>query len=93
MLYIVQFGCAYETNYMAVEADNYEAAEEFAEESAIESWESYDSNEEQNDYERYSDDWWHTVYNEISYAVESYDDSNDLHFSILQEQDYGFFNI
>ena len=78
---------------MAVEADGYEAAEEFAEESAIESWESYRNNEEQNSYERYSDNWWDTIYNEISYGVEAYDDSDDFHFSILQEQDYGFFNI
>jgi hypothetical protein len=93
MLCIVQFGCTQCTSYLAVEADDYDAAVEFAEESAIDSWESYNSNVEHNEDERYSDAWWDTVYSEIHYAVEPYDDSDDFHYSILEEQNYGFFNI
>lgn len=93
MLCIVQFGCAQEINFLAIEADNYEIACEFAEESAIESWEGYESNRENNEYERYSDAWWDTLYNEIEYGVEPFDDSNPFHKSILEEQKEGFFNI
>lgn len=93
MLCIVQFGCAQCTHYVAVEADDYEAARDFAEESAIETWESYESNIEQKKYERYSEAWWDTLYNEIHYAVEPFDNSNNFHSDILQDQEFGFFRI
>jgi hypothetical protein len=93
MLCIVQFGCTQQTTYLAVEADSCEEAREFAEESAIEAWESYESNVEQNEFERYSDAWWDTLHSEIHYAVEPFDDSDDFHFDILKEQDFGFFKI
>lgn len=93
MFCIVQFGCTQCTHYLAVETDDYEAACDFAEESAIEAWESYDSNVERNEYERYSEAWWDTLYDEIHYAVEPFDDSNDFHLDILQDQEFGFFRI
>ena len=93
MLCIVQFGCTQCTNYLAVETDDYETAREFAEESAIETWENCDSSVGRNEYERYSEAWWDTLYNEIHYAVEPFDYSNDFHFNILRDQEFGFFRI
>ena len=93
MLYAIKYGCVQETHYLVVEADNIEYAAEFAEESAIECWSSWTENMEQNEYEKYTDSWWDTVYSEIEQFVEPFENTNSFHLDLLKEQGNGFFKI
>lgn len=92
MLFFIEYGCSICHERLIVDADTYERADEYAEQSAQEVYYSYDCNySSDDDYESYTEEeinemeYLDMLY-DIDWLVEPYDEKNEDHIEALKEQ-------
>lgn len=96
MKFIIMYGCdSVGREWAAVDANDYEEAYRYAEQSAIEyrasfegfhgilTFEEFCEENENDDYEEAVNDFFEYIQNEIRYSVEEYDESNEDHQDVL----------
>lgn len=92
MLFYIKYGCSINHEVLIVDAENFDQANEYAEGAAQDVYYSYDCNYfDEEDYENYNEDElseleYQDMISDIDWSVESYDESNEEHRSILEEQ-------
>lgn len=92
MKFLIECGCLDERIYMAVEAENFHSAADFAKGYALEIWKNNETLKNNREIKPFTDLWWSIIYEEIIYRVEFFDKANLFHLNLLNEQN-GFFII
>ena len=99
MVFFIKYGCSQTTENLIVEANDYTRAEEYAIQSAQDSYYSYDCNylnpdeypeydeEELNEYE------WQDMQEDIYWEVVPFDKNDEEHLECLREQDNVPFSV
>lgn len=93
MLFYTKYGCSVSHESLIVDADSYERADQWAEQSAQDVYYSYDCNYLcDEDYEDYTEDEvseleYQDMLNDIDWVVEPYDEKNEEHVEAMNEQD------
>ena len=96
MLFYIKYGCSVSHESLIVEADNFERADEYAEQSAQDVYYSYDCNyPSDEDYACYEEDGltedeiseseYMDMMNDIDWLVEPFDEKNEEHVDTLKE--------
>lgn len=97
MLFYIRYGCSINHESLIVNADDYDAADRYAEQSAQDIYYSYDCNyPSDEDYDCYEEDdlteeeiseqEYMDMLNDIDWLVEPYDEKNEDHLDIWKEQ-------
>ena len=96
MLFYIKYGCSVSHESLIVEADSFERADEYAEQSAQDVYYSYDCNyPSDEDYACYEEDGltedeiseseYMDMMNDIDWLVEPFDEKNEEHMDTLKE--------
>ena len=96
MLFYIEYGCSKGHEALIVSAEDNLQAELFAEQCAIEEFESYDnsdliSRDKYDNDDEYWDVYEDTLANDIHYLVADYDEKNELHKDCFEE--FGIYEI
>lgn len=97
MLFYIKYGCSVSHESLIVDADNFDAADRYAEQVAQDCYYSYDCNYlSEEDYDCYeeeglteeeiSEQEYMDMLNDIDWLVEPYDEKNEEHTETLAEQ-------
>ena len=97
MLFYIKYGCSVSHESLIIKADDYEAADHYAERAAQDCYYSYDCNYlSDEDYDLYEEDGlteeeiseqeYMDMLNNIDWTVEPYDEKNEEHTDTMAEQ-------
>lgn len=97
MLFYIKYGCSVSHESLIVDADNFDAADHYAEQAAQDCYYSYDCNYlSEEDYDCYEEDGlteeeiseqeYMDMLNDIDWLVELYDEKNEEHSETFAEQ-------
>ena len=97
MLFYIKYGCSVGHESLIVNADDFDAADRYAEQAAEDCYYSYDCNyPSDEDYDRYEEDGlteeeiseqeYMDMLNDIDWTVEPYDEKNEEHVDTMAEQ-------
>lgn len=99
MLFFIKYGCSVSHESLIVDAEDFDRADTYAEQSAQETFWSYDCNYMcDEDYEDYTEDEiseleYQEMINDIDWVVEPYDEKNEEHKDAWNEQNGKPFEI
>lgn len=97
MLFYINYGCSVSHENLIVDADDFDAADRYAEQAAQDCYYSYDCNYlSDEDYDLYEEDGlteeeiseleYMDMLNDIDWLVEPYDEKNEEHIETFAEQ-------
>jgi hypothetical protein len=92
MLFYIKYGCSISHESLIVNADDFDAADRYAEQSAQDVYYSYDCNYlSDEDYEEYDEEEvcdmeYQEMLSDIDWVVEPYDEKNEEHLDAMHEQ-------
>ena len=97
MLFYIKYGCSVSHESLIVNADDFDAADRYAEQAAQDCYYSYDCNyPSDEDYDLYEEDGlteeeiseqeYMDMLNDIDWTVEPYDEKNEEHIETMAEQ-------
>lgn len=92
MLFYIKYGCSVSHESLIVDADDYDAADRYAETAAQDVYYSYDCNyPSEEDYDNYSEEEiseleYQDMISDIDWVVEPYNEKNEEHKDAMHEQ-------
>lgn len=96
MLFYIKYGCSISHEQLIIDAEDFEKANEYAENAAQEVYYSYDCNypcaegyflgDEEMTQEEIDESEYMDMMNDIDWVVEPYDESNEDHVEAMEEQ-------